>query len=40
MEDCGGNYRTLKSGVKDCSKCVLPHYNYDYVINKIKEKRI
>lgn len=33
--DCGGNYTILDSGVKDCSSCILPHYNYDYIINKL-----
>lgn len=36
-KDCGGNYTTLPKGVKDCSKCLLPHSNYDYVVNKLKE---
>ncbi len=36
--DCGGNYKLLENGVKDCSDCVMPHYNYDYIINKLSEK--
>lgn len=35
---CGGNYILLDSGLKDCSNCILPHYNYDYVINKLQHK--
>lgn len=38
--DCGGNYKTLENGVKDCSSCTLPHEKngYDYIINFIKRK--
>ena len=35
MEDCGGNYKILPSGLKDCTSCILPHYNYDYIIKKL-----
>lgn len=38
MTDCGGNYTILKNGVKDCSKCFLPHdpkKGYDFVIEKL-----
>ena len=24
-KECGGNYRILENGVKDCSGCVIPH---------------
>lgn len=24
-ENCGGNYIILENGLKDCSKCTLPH---------------
>ncbi len=24
-EDCGGNYKYIEGGVKDCSDCLLPH---------------
>jgi len=39
-EDCGGNYIVLDNGVKDCSKCLLPHSDngYDYIIQFIKNK--
>jgi len=33
--DCGGNYSLLNSSIKDCSKCNLPHYDYDYIIAKM-----
>ncbi len=38
FEECGGNYRTLDSGVKDCTNCLIPHMpkGYDYVVGKIK----
>lgn len=34
-KDCGGNFTILPNGIKDCSMCLIPHYNYDYIINKI-----
>ncbi|MBQ9179475.1 MAG: cysteine-rich small domain-containing protein [Firmicutes bacterium] len=41
MEDkCGGNFEHLEpEGIKDCSKCLIPHSEngYDYVIAKIKK---
>jgi len=24
-DECGGNYKILKNGVKDCSNCTIPH---------------
>jgi len=24
-ENCGGNYIILENGLKDCSKCIIPH---------------
>ena len=36
LKDCGGGYATLPNGVKDCSGCTLPHYHYDYVVNKLR----
>jgi len=35
--NCGGNYTTLPNGWKDCSNCLLPHFNYDYIVNKLME---
>ena len=29
-EDCGGGFRMLESGVKDCSGCALPHRRENY----------
>lgn len=36
---CGGNFRYLENGVKDCSDCLLPHGrgSYSYVISKFPE---
>lgn len=35
-EDCGGNFRYLENGHKDCSRCLIPHQrrNYDYIISQ------
>ena len=37
-QNCGGDYTLLKSGVKDCSKCDIPHTEsgYDHIIAKLK----
>lgn len=39
LTDCGGNYKMLKNGVKDCSECLFPHQaeNYEKVIEKLKK---
>lgn len=36
---CGGNFRYLENGVKDCSDCLLPHGrgSYSYIISKYPE---
>lgn len=38
-EDCGGNFRYTDKGVKDCSRCTLPHQrdNYGYITSKFQE---
>lgn len=35
-KDCQGNF-TIKNGIKDCSKCLIPHQagGYDYIMSKI-----
>lgn len=40
FEECGGNYRTLDSGVKDCTTCMIPHTpkGYDHIVKKLKER--
>lgn len=35
IPQCGGNFTLLPNGKKDCTNCTLPHYNYDYVIDKL-----
>lgn len=37
--ECGGNFSFTKSGIKDCSNCLVPHKkdNFDYVTGKLKE---
>jgi len=36
-KDCGGQYKILSNGIKDCSDCLIPHdkNNYDLIISKI-----
>lgn len=36
MYECMGAYKILSNGIKDCSDCLIPHYNYDYIINKLR----
>jgi Zn-finger protein len=36
--DCGWNYSVLSNGIKDCSNCIKPHFEYDYIVNKLIEK--
>ena len=38
VEDCGGNFRTLASGVKDCTPCLIPHTpeGYDHIVGRLK----
>ena len=37
FDECGGKYKD-KSGIKDCSDCLIPHSpkGYDYINQKIK----
>lgn len=35
-QNCGGNYTLTTKGLKDCTNCTLPHFNYDYIIAKLK----
>jgi Zn-finger protein len=34
--DCGGNFRYLENGIKDCSNCLLPHGrgSYSYIASR------
>ena len=35
--ECKGQYTVLENGVKDCSNCLIPHYNYEYIIDGLKK---
>lgn len=37
LKECGGNYSYTPNGVKDCSKCLVPHKasNYNKIISKL-----
>lgn len=37
-DDCGGDYVMLDK-LKDCSNCIKPHYNYNYIIDRLADKR-
>ena len=38
-DKCGGNFKILPDGTKDCSNCTIPHSEkgYDYIINKLRD---
>ena len=38
--ECGGKYHILDNKWKDCSECTIPHFNYDYIIKKLKYNHI
>lgn len=37
-DDCGGNF-SKKSGIKDCSNCLVPHSKgcYEKIMHRMKE---
>ena len=37
-DKCGGNFKILSNGIKDCSECTKTHKRdgYDYVMEKLK----
>lgn len=37
LEDCGGNFIRTEMGIKDCSDCTKPHFNYDSIISRLTE---
>ena len=37
FHECKGEYKILDNGIKDCSNCLIPHYNYDYIIDRLKQ---
>ena len=38
-DKCGGNFFYTDNGIKDCSKCMIPHCEngYDYINSKLDE---
>lgn len=38
-DNCGGNFKYTKEGVKDCSECTIPHdkNGYEYIISKLEK---
>ncbi len=38
-EKCGGNFKYIDGGIKDCANCLVPHSpkGYDYIISKYSE---
>jgi Zn-finger protein len=38
-DKCGGNYKYLENGIKDCSECLIPHSEkgYDYIMEHIEK---
>lgn len=38
--DCGGNYIITPDNKKDCSNCLLPHINYDFVIDFLLKRGV
>ncbi|MBU4190758.1 MAG: cysteine-rich small domain-containing protein [Pseudodesulfovibrio sp.] len=40
LDDCGGNFTVLESGVKDCTACMVPHTpkGYDHILTRLKER--
>lgn len=40
LEDCGGNFKVLANGTKDCSDCLIPHSEsgYEYILKKLQKK--
>ena len=37
LEDCGGNFIILDSGIKDCTHCLIPHHDWEYIDDKLME---
>lgn len=35
--NCNGQYTVLENGIKDCSNCLIPHRNYEYIIDRLKK---
>lgn len=39
IDDCGGKYAILDNGIKDCSKCLVPHGKKSLEIMQAKIKK-
>lgn len=37
FEECNGNYTILENGIKDCSQCLIPHKQYEFIVSKLIE---
>lgn len=39
-EKCGGHFTLLPSGIKDCSRCLIPHSKggYEYINSRLNEE--
>ena len=35
LDNCGGNCKYLESGVKDCTNCTIPHFDYQYIVDRV-----
>lgn len=35
--ECGGDFNILPNGIKDCSNCLVPHEDYDYILKKLMD---
>ena len=33
--NCGGQFTVLNNGWKDCSACMIPHTDYEYIVSKL-----
>lgn len=38
-EQCGGNFKYLENGIKDCSRCLIPHSEkgYEFIMEHMGE---
>ena len=37
MAECPGTPEMLPNGVKNCTNCILPHFNYDAVVEALRK---
>lgn len=37
-DKCGGTFTILDNGIKDCSNCMVPHKDYDYVVSRLQNE--